>query len=111
MLLTTLRPYECAVPLITCRKPDENRRHAVLRILTRCAHRSAEQGPLWGCDCEGVHKDAIDTEVHLHPAPGSHPDKWGPCSAVRGRTSFRFAPCLARISQVFQPPVLFKSTV
>src|SRR5689334_13236541 len=26
---------ECPLPLITCRIPDENRRHAVLRILTR----------------------------------------------------------------------------
>src|SRR4051812_11325826 len=50
--------YQCPVPLITCRKPDENRRHAVLRILTRCS------------------------------------------------TSFRFAPCLAPISQVFQPPMV-----
>jgi len=29
-------------------KLDENRRHAALRILTRCAPRSVEQGPFWG---------------------------------------------------------------
>src|SRR3954471_17567408 len=26
----------CPVPLVPCRKPDENRRHAALRILSRC---------------------------------------------------------------------------
>ena len=31
----------------------------MLRILARCAHRSAEQGPLWGCDRVGVHKNAV----------------------------------------------------
>jgi len=41
--------------------------------------------------------------VRLHPAAGSHPHKWGPCSAVRGRTWLWFAPCLTPISQVFQP--------
>jgi len=48
--------------------------------------------------------------VRKHPATGSHPHKWGPCSAVRGRTSFRFAPCLAPISQVFQPPLVCINT-
>ena len=59
-----------------------------------------EQGPLWGCDREGVHKNAIRS-MRLHPALGSHSRKRGPCFAVRGRTWLWFAPCLAPISRVF----------
>src|SRR4249920_1001854 len=86
----TLHPLihagDASVILVSCPissrpKTDENRPHAALRILTRCAHRSAEQGPLWGCDRVGVHKNAI-VPMRLHPASGSHPHKWGPCSAV-----------------------------
>ena len=42
-----------------------------------------------------------------HPASGSHPRAYarGTCSAVRGRTSLWFAPCLKRI-----PPLLFDLT-
>jgi len=59
------------------------------------------RGPFWGCDREGVHKNAIQP-MRLHPAPGSHPQR-GPCSAVRGRTWLWFAPCLTPISRVFRP--------
>jgi len=66
-----------------------------LQILARCTHRSAEQGPLWGCDRVGVRKPAF-IPVRRHPATGSHPRARGPCSALRGRTSLWFATCLGR---------------
>ncbi len=129
-----------------------------LQILVRCAHRSAEQGPLWGCNRVGVRKPAF-VPVRRHPATGSHPRArgalyggggapravgirpgrcaWirlrssaptigsanaspqaGPllhaapnhCSAVRGRTSLRFAPCLRRISPLLFVQTLFESS-
>ncbi len=43
-----------------------------LQILARCTHRSAEQGPLWGCERVGVRKPAF-IPVRRHPATGSHP--------------------------------------
>ncbi len=43
-----------------------------LQILARCTHRSAEQGPLWGCEHVGVLKPAF-FPVRRHPATGSHP--------------------------------------
>ena len=67
----------------------------------------AGAGAPWGWDRVGVHKNAIQS-VRLHPAPGSHPRKRGPCSTVRGRTWFRFVPCLRPISPVFQPTLEYQ---
>ncbi len=82
---------ECSASLFTAKKDGENSPHTSLQILVKCTHRSAEQGPLWGCDRVGVRKPAY-VPVRRHPATGSHPRARGPCSAVRGRTSLRFAP-------------------
>jgi hypothetical protein len=48
-----------------------------------------EQGPLWGCDRVGVHKNAI-VPMRLHPAPGSDPRKRAHRRAEEGpRNLFR----------------------
>ncbi len=44
----------------------------VFTSLARCTHRSAEQGPLLGCERVGVPKPAF-FPVRRHPAAGSHP--------------------------------------
>ena len=121
-----------------------------LQIFARCTHRSAEQGPLWGCDRVGARKPAFSPSakatgyrVRLRPisrrpvcgssriAPrftnadrslvrpfphrryayrvrGASPQAGpllhaapNPCSAIRGRTSLRFAPRLRPQRQLF----------
>ena len=44
---------------------------------------AGEQGPLWGCDRVGVHKNAI-VLMRIHPAPGSDPNKWAHRRAEEG---------------------------
>jgi hypothetical protein len=77
----------------------------VFRILARCAHRSAEQGPLGRCDRIGGRKNAMHLgALASRYRVASH--RWGPCSAVRGSTWLWFAPCLTPISRVFQPAMV-----